>query len=322
MNHELDEHIRAHTLRVSVLEHCQLRCGYCLPDAKQNFLHKKYWLQLKDYQKIASALRCLALAKIRFTGGEPLLRFDLVKIIEIFAQSFPHTPLALTTNGLRLEAKLALELKKAGLSSMTFHVDSLSHRRYEKLMGKGNVDRVLEAIKHAKDLGFNVKINTVVQKNLNDDELIDFLKLSKKISTQVRFIEIMNTGSALEFVKSNFIAGHDILALIAKRFNFSARPRENLSDPAQLYYIDELDLCFGLIASDTQPFCKHCTRLRLSADGKLHTCLYDNEATQLNLKDNEESLQTCIKAKIARKVSLHPAMLLPRRIFSMSQTGG
>jgi cyclic pyranopterin phosphate synthase len=314
--------MKAYTLRISVLENCQLRCGYCLPDARPKFLDKKHWLSLADYQKIARVLQDFSLAKIRFTGGEPLLRPDLPQIVSIFSQTLPKIPLALTTNGLRFNKNCAQNLKYAGLSTITFHLDTLVPDRYEKIMGKGQVITVLDALKRAQDLGFKTKINTVVQKDLNSSELREFLLLSKKLGVEVRFIEIMNTGSAAGFVAHNFISGSDILSLLAQDFNLRPLARIHESDPAEGFFVEELGLRFGLIASDTRPFCQNCTRLRLSADGRLHTCLYDNDAEQLNFENDEESIKASIKAKIARKTSLHPLVQLPRRIFSMSQTGG
>lgn len=314
--------MKAYTLRVSVLENCQLRCGYCLSDAHPIFLNKKHWLSLNHYEKIARILQAFSWAKIRFTGGEPLLRSDLASIVSVFSQAFPSVPLALTTNGLRFDKNLAHDLKNSGLGSITFHLDTLRQERYEKIMGRGHVIRVLDALKRAQDLGFKTKINTVVQKNLNSDELINFLYLSKKLRVEVRFIEIMNTGSAANFVAKNFICGQEILALLAKNLKIIPQARAHESDPAELFFVEELGINFGLIASDTRPFCSQCTRLRLSADGRLHTCLYDNDGTQLNFEDNEEDILACIKEKIARKISLHPLVQMPRRIFSMSQTGG
>jgi len=318
----VEKSVKAHTLRVSVLENCQLRCGYCLPDAHPNFLAKKHWLNLKNYQKIARVLQNISVGKIRFTGGEPLLRTDLASIVAIFCEAFPAVPLALTTNGLRLDKACGQDLKKAGLASITFHLDTLREQRYEKIMGKGQVISVLSALKLAQDLGFHTKINTVVQKDLNDDELSDFLLFSQKTGVEVRFIEIMNTGSATIFARENFISGQNILDLLARNYSIKARSRTHDSDPAERFFVDELGISFGLIASDTRPFCNNCTRLRLSADGRLHTCLYDSDGTQLMFDGDEETMLACIKNKIARKVSLHPLLHMPRRIFSMSQTGG
>jgi cyclic pyranopterin phosphate synthase len=315
--------MNGYTLRVSVLDHCQLRCKYCLPEAFPQFLSKKLWLSLSHYQKIALLLRRLPLAKIRFTGGEPLLRPDLPEIIRIFAQALPEIPLALTTNGLSFKKNLAHELKRVGLRGITFHLDTLKEQRYEKIMGKkGQVAQVLQAITTAQCLDLAPKINTVVQKHINDDELLNFLLFSQKINSEVRFIEIMNTGSAMSFAAKNFISGQEILSIISKNFHITPQPRVHKSDPAERFFIKDLNLYFGLIASDTRPFCAHCTRLRLSANGRLHTCLYDNAGTQLNFNEDEEHLWNQITAKIDKKISLHPLSQAPRRIFSMSQIGG
>lgn len=307
---------------MSVLESCQLRCAYCLPEGSKSVLKAKAWLGLAHYEKIARVLARLSLAKIRFTGGEPLLRPELAKIIRTFADALPDVPLALTTNALRLDGALAKALKQSGLKALTIHLDTLDPQHYKKIMGRGELSQVLDAIKRALDLGFVTKLNMVVQKNLNHNELPDFLELSKNTGVEVRFIEMMNTGSASEFVKKNFMSGQEILEYLGQRFCIRPTYRDNPSDPAEGFIAEELNIRFGLIASDTRPFCENCTRLRLSATGHLHTCLYDDQGAYLGLDDDEETIWHRLQEKIAGKISLHPMIASKRRIFSMSQIGG
>lgn len=307
----------AYTLRVSVLEHCQLRCNYCLPP--ENLPVMKNWLNLLQYEKVVAALAVLKLHKIRFTGGEPLLRPDLSQIIKLFAKFFPEAKLALTTNGLRFNA-LQDALKEA-LHSITFHLDTLKQDKYGLLMGKGEVKTVLLAIEQAINLGLQVKINVVVQKDSNDDELYDFLCLSKKISAQVRFIEIMNTGSAKNYVKKAFISGKEIIDKITAFTPVDSLGRPEPSAPAELFFCKDLGISFGLIASDTQPFCAHCDRLRLSADGRLYTCLYEPHGQAL-LPFSDDKLVEQIKKIVAKKTSFHPLLNKECKDFSMSKLGG
>jgi cyclic pyranopterin phosphate synthase len=306
------------TLRVSVLEQCQLNCGYCLPEAFQEAQLKSQRLKLICYKLFSEALKDFSMQKIRFTGGEPLLRKDLPDIVALFHEALPITPLALTTNGL-LFTQQALALKKAGLRSVTFHLDSLKPERFARLMGRGEPSQVIDAIELAQELGFLVKVNCVVQKDLNHDELGDFLRFAKKYSLILRFIELMNTGSAASFVKRHFFSGKAILAEIAQSFHFEARPRDSKSDPSELFFCPELNLNFGLIASDTRPFCSACNRLRLSANGKLFGCLYENHGRPIDFYGD---IRGTILEALENKKSFHPELSSSRRIFSMAQTGG
>jgi len=311
--------MKAFTLRVSVLEHCQLRCAYCLPKAL-SMLAKKDWLSLSHYEQIARVLARFSFRKIRFTGGEPLLREELPQIVAIFAQAIPSAPLALTTNGQRFCA-MAEALKDAGLNTITIHIDSLKAERYQRLMGKGELAEALRAVEKAKTLGLRPKVNVVVQRGLNDDELSSFLEFSKETGVMVRFIELMDTGSARDFVAAHFISGRNILAKLA-HLGIVPKPRAHPSDPARLFLAEQQDVLFGLIASDTEPFCSHCDRLRLSANGKIYTCLYEPLGEALNLEADDDALFREINLKINRKESLHPSANKSRRLFSMSQTGG
>lgn len=313
------------TLRVSVLDQCQLRCNYCLPQALDQFLAKETWLTLPQYEKIAKALLPLKIEKVRFTGGEPLLRKDLPAIIKIFGRIISNAKLAVTTNGLRF-VSVAYQLVDSGISAVTFHLDTLKEERYKKIMGPGEITTVLKAISYAQKVGLKVKINMVVQKDLNDDELWDFLLLSQKLSVQVRFIELMNTGSARDFVSATFISGSDIINKISRHSRVIEKGRKQSTDPAELFFVEKLGIDFGLIASDTRPFCGNCNRLRLSADGRLRTCLYEPVGHGLGLKSqlmpSDEELMVNIMKVIAQKMSFHPAQKKARSPFSMSQIGG
>lgn len=317
--------IDGYSLRVSVLENCQLRCNYCLPSGFKINRRQKNLLSIDAYKKIASAMSNLPIKKIRFTGGEPLIRKDLDEIIKVFRLYLQQSHFALTTNGLLYDSK-SQQLKSAGLDSVTFHIDSLKRERYSQLMGGGTPEKVLSAIACAKKLGHAVKINCVVQQGKNDDELIDFLKLSKEISVTVRFIELMNTGSAQNYVAQTFISGRDILEKIAVHTPVESLPREEKSSPAERFYARDWNVEFGLIASDTRPFCNNCNRIRLSATGQLRTCLYEPLGVSLideaDINWCEQQIIERIEKKIALKKSHHPALKQERHLFSMSQIGG
>lgn len=308
-----------YSLRVSVIDNCQLRCSYCLPFGPKNILPKNKWLSLEQYQHIALALKKFPIEKVRFTGGEPLLRPDISAIIKVF-NNILGVSAHLTTNGLKFLPQMA-ELKNAGLSATTFHLDTLQEKKYGRLMGRGSVTEVIEAIKQARPL-FLTKLNVVVQKGENDDELWDFLRLSKDLAVEVRFIELMNTGSAKDFVAENFLSGQEILMRIGQYDEIVPLKRKNPSDPAEQFLARKLDVPFGLIASDTRPFCQDCNRLRLSADGHIRTCLYEPLGYKIPLDLNVDDMARFISGVILKKTSFHPSLMRERKDFSMSMVGG
>jgi len=314
-----------YTLRVSVLEQCQLRCSYCLPLGSRTLLRKNHWLSLSQYDKIARAMKPLSIDKVRFTGGEPLLRRDLPAIIEVFSRVFVNQTLAVTTNGQHF-CDMKNDLIQAGLTAVTFHLDTLKKERYRSVMGNGDVMTVQQAIDQALKASLNVKLNVVVQKGINDDELIDFLTMSKITGVKVRFIELMNTGSATDFVKRSFLSGAAILKKIGEFTEVVSVDRPHKSSPAEEFLAKDLATRFGLIASDTRPFCTNCNRLRLTADGRLRTCLYEPlghalKCGAIDLPDDDELVRN-IALIVAQKTSFHPALKKSVPSFSMSEIGG
>jgi cyclic pyranopterin phosphate synthase len=213
-------------------------------------------------------------------------------------------------------------LKSSGLTGATFHLDTLRHERYAAVMGPGDAKKVFKALEKAASLGFYVKINVVVQKGINDDEIWDFLLFSKEIGIEVRFIELMDTGSAKDFVKKAFITGEEILNII--RHYTPVRPmcRQNPQTPAEQFRAEEIGIIFGLIASDTRPFCNQCNRLRLSASGSLRTCLYEPQGQKLDLSQSTDALFRQMHALASGKESFHPLVQKNKEAFSMSNIGG
>ena len=245
--------LSSYTLRISVLEQCHYRCPYCEPGATKPFLSKKQWLTLEQHADLAQAFGHFPITKIRFTGGEPLLRRDLSDLIQVWHHAMPDVHMALTTNGDKMSGQLQ-KLRNAGLNQLTFHLDTLREERYASLMGPGDLRSVRNQIQGSHDLFGNTKINMVVQKGLNDDELMDFIQFSKETGIQVRFIELMDTGSAPAHVQKTFISQKSILRLLREKTLVEAIARKERSDPAALFYMPSLDVTFGLIASDTEPF--------------------------------------------------------------------
>ena len=317
---------RAVMLRVSLLAQCQYDCGYCRPGSVAAPSPSSNWLSALDYGRVARLFGELGVHKVRFTGGEPLLRPDLLEVVRAFRSALPERELALTTNGQHLPRLLGA-LAEAGLSRATVHVDSLRQHRYADLMGPGVVSAVLAGVLEAKERLHGVKLNVVVQRGKNDDELLDFLAWSRATGVQVRFIELMNTGSAVDYTRQVFIAGHEVLARIGQSLSMRPIGRREEADPASLYETED-GVVFGIIASDTAPFCSACDRLRLTADGRMRGCLYESGGVPLGsaLKTGagDDELRAMMRLGLSAKRSHHPLQPVPTApiAFSMADTGG
>ncbi len=309
------------TLRVSLLTECQYDCAYCRPGALRAARPRRELLGAAEYRRLAPLFRDAGVARVRFTGGEPALRADLPQIVRAFRDAMPDADLALTTNGFRLAQRLDA-LAEAGLRRATVHVDSLDPVRYRALMGDGEVAATLAAVLAARDVLDEVKLNVVVQAGRNDDELGAFLAWSAEHGVEVRFIELMDTGSAAAHVRETFCSGREILSRLGP---VTPLGRRSPSDPAALYRSRE-GVLFGVIASDTEPFCGACTRLRLTSTGLLRGCLYQEGGAPLGAAlrrgAGDDELRELIRTAWAEKRSHHPRTRLPRAPFSMAETGG
>lgn len=320
-----------YSLRISLLEQCQLRCLYCMPGSVRPYTPNERWLRAAQHARLAPLFERVGVTKLRFTGGEPLLRADVSDVVAAWRASMPNADLALTTNGQRLLQSLD-GLVAAGLDRVTVHLDTLQPERYLGLMGDGHPDQILEGIVEANRRLREVKINVVVQKGRNEDELPHFLDLSARLGVEVRFIELMNTGSARTHVEETFVSGADILARIQTDYRVCMRPRRRESDPAMLFEAyakerkDSPSVVFGLIASDTQPFCSHCDRLRLSAEGSLRGCLYAPSGIDVGrlLRDgaSDDEVTKTIERGLDAKRSHHPLVGTALEPFSMADVGG
>jgi GTP 3',8-cyclase len=273
-------------LRISVIDRCNYRCPYCMPEevygAGHRFLARADWLTAGELRRLAAVFVKLGVTKLRITGGEPLLRRDLSAIIAGFAEIDGVEDLALTTNGTRLAAR-ARELRAAGLQRVTVSFDSVDPEVFRKMNGeRGEVGEVLRGIEAAITAGFDViKLNVMVKRGVNDHTVLPLLERFRGTGIIVRFIEYMDVGTLNGWRPDQVVSSKALLDAIAARWPVTPLTRNYRGEVAQRYAFDDGQGEIGFISSVSEPFCGDCHRARLSADGTLYTCLFANHGMDL-----------------------------------------
>ncbi|HEX3895151.1 MAG TPA: GTP 3',8-cyclase MoaA [Rudaea sp.] len=267
-----------HDLRISVIDRCNFRCPYCMPEDKYKddhvFLKKDERLRFEEIERIARIFAQLGVRKLRLTGGEPLVRRDLPALVAMLAKIELIDDIALTTNGVLLP-RFAQALREAGLQRLTVSLDSMNPGIFRQLSGgKGEVDEVLAGIAAAERAGFTqIKINCVVMRGVNDEHVLDLIDHFRGTGHIPRFIEYMDVGTINGWKKDLVVPSAELKARIAQRWALEPLEPNYRGEVAQRYALSGAGE-IGFISSVSQPFCGDCTRGRLSADGKLYTCLF------------------------------------------------
>ena len=268
------------SLRVSVTDRCNLRCRYCMPEQEYVWLPKRSILTFEEIARVVGIFTSLGVEKVRLTGGEPLLRHDLPTLTGMLATDPGVRDLALTTNGLLL-AKQANALKQAGLGRVTVSLDTLRPDRMRNLARSDRHADVLAGIAAARAAGFPLKLNTVVMRGVNDDELIDLIEFARLHEAEVRFIEYMDVGGATGWSAQQVVSQREMLEVLTARYGpIAPVTTGDLSAPAERFRLPD-GTTFGIVASTTAPFCRSCDRSRLTADGTWFLCLYAERGTDL-----------------------------------------
>src|SRR5438552_1028000 len=274
-------------LRVSVTDRCNLRCQYCMPEEDYVWLPREEILHFEEIGVLADVFVDLGVDKIRLTGGEPLLRRDLPRLIRLLAAKERLRDLAITTNGVLL-GEQARGLKDAGLHRVTVSLDTLRPARFAALTRRQTHAQVLEGIAAVARAGFTeTKLDTVVIRGVNDDELVDLIEFGKHAPAEVRFIEYMDVGGATRWSREQVVSRTEVLEILASRYGRIEPVLEETTAPADRYRLPD-GTVFGIIASTTAPFCATCDRSRLTADGVWYLCLYALRGTDLR-----EPLRRC-----------------------------
>lgn len=272
-------------LRISVTDRCNFRCRYCMPEETfgpdYEFLPKTSLLQFEEITRLAHLFVELGVEKIRLTGGEPLLRRDLDVLIKMLADIKGLNDIALTTNASLLK-KQALKLKEAGLTRVNVSLDAIHDETFGKMNGRGTkIKPVLEGIQAAADAGLQVKINMVVQKGVNDHEIVPMASYFRNSGHIVRFIEYMDVGNSNGWKFDHVMSKKEIIDQLSEVYDLEPVDASYFGEVASRYqYLDGAGE-IGVISSVSDSFCSSCTRARLSADGALYTCLFASKGTSL-----------------------------------------
>jgi cyclic pyranopterin phosphate synthase len=277
---------RINYLRISLTDRCNFRCLYCMPEHGAHFAPRDQLLTDDELVRVVRAAAAVGFEKIRLTGGEPTLRRNIVEIVREIGATPGIREISMTTNGLRL-AEMAAPLRAAGLTRVNISIDSLNAEKFRQMTRGGDLARVWAGIEAAVAVGFQpLKLNSVVVRGLNDDEVAEIARLTLDRPWQMRFIEMMPLTGVGELAEQSVVPTTEVIARLEQVYG----PLEFVgwfgSDPARTYRLPGAQGTLGFISSITEPFCSTCNRMRLTADGKLHLCL---------LRDNELDLRAALR---------------------------
>jgi len=318
-------------LRVSLTDRCNFRCFYCLPHGEPPIAPKEQMLSYEEIEYVCEIFVSLGIEKIRLTGGEPMLRRDIETIIRKLTRlkNSGLQDLALTTNGYYLPER-AQGLKDAGLDRVTISLDSLKRDIFKRMTGVDVLDKVLAGIAAAKEAGLEpIKINAVVVRGHNEDEVADFAEFAREHDVKMRFIEFMPLDSGHEWSRQDVVSGKEIRERISERFPLVRLDVPRGSETSSRYrFADGAPGEIGIIAPVTEPFCGACSRIRLTADGQIRTCLFST--VEHSLRDvvrsgaSRDEIVEYIHSVIMKKEPRHfindPGFVAPSR--TMSFIGG
>jgi GTP 3',8-cyclase len=316
-------------LRVSLTDKCNLRCTYCMPAEGLSWLPDKALLNQDELVHLVGlATTLLGVTSVRFTGGEPLIRRDVVEIIERIHRTSPQAELSMTTNGIGLE-KLAESLATAGLHRVNVSLDSIRPDAFAELTRRNRLPQVLAGLRTAKAAGLTpIKVNAVLMRGVNDDQAVELLQWALAEDYQLRFIEQMPLDAQHSWRRDEMVTADETLSTLKTQFELTPAEETRGSAPAEKWFVNGGPHTVGVIASVTRPFCGDCNRVRLTADGQVRNCLFAREEsdlkTALRSGASDAQLARQWQAAMAVKKAGHgiddPSFLQPDR--PMSAIGG
>ncbi len=287
------------SLRLSVTDRCNMRCGYCMPNADYLWLPRASILSFEEIVRVTGIFARLGVGKVRLTGGEPLLRHDLPTLVAMLAGQPAIDDLALTTNGILL-GRDAAALARAGLRRVTISLDTLSPERLARFAKTDRHGAILEGIEAARAAGFSsIKLNSVIIRGYNDDEVVALVEFARARQVELRMIEYMDVGGATNWSAADVVSRAEILAMVERRFGSVDPIGGRGAAPAEQFRLSD-GTVFGIIGSTTAPFCGDCDRSRITADGTWFLCLYADQGVDLRtpLRDGatDDDLAAIIEA--------------------------
>ncbi len=297
-------------LRISLTERCNLRCSYCMPVDGVQLSPADHLMNANEIFRIAKIFVKLGVRKIRLTGGEPLVRKDFSKILELLSNL--DVELTLTTNAVSID-RYFLQLKKARVKTVNVSLDTLDSGKYQEITFRNYFDRVYQNILKLISQGFKVKINAVMMKGINEDEILNFIKFTKHLPVVFRFIEFMPFDGN-QWRREKTISYSEIMKQIheAYRSDQIIRIKDGPNDTSKNYAIKNYKGSFAIISTVTNPFCDKCNRIRLTADGKLKNCLFSQkESDLLTALRNKKDLEDIIRRNIYNKLAVRSGMENP-----------
>lgn len=289
-------------LRVSLVDACQFRCFYCMPQ-NPKFMRSQDWLSAPEIFEICRRLVKSGLEEIRLTGGEPTLRPDLKDIVKLLGQ-LPLKKLGITTNGDKLDQELLQHLKDHRCWHLNISLDSLNRDRFNEITRTKKFDQVMENIHLANSMGFHLKLNAVLMKGLNEHELKDFVSFSEQTGIEVRFLELMKIGQVSQANRERYLSAKEAIKKIQQETPLTIVPVAK--DSTSFNFATAQGGHIGFIASESQPFCGNCSRWRLTARGQLRACLFSEAGVELKGKPLEkypDLLSDMLKLKPSGRLS-------------------
>lgn len=315
-------------LRISVTDQCNFRCIYCMPEEGMVFHPKAEILTFEEIARISAIASGLGINKLRLTGGEPTVRKDLPVLIRMLADIKGISDIAMTTNGFLLK-KMSKSLREAGLPRVNVSLDTLDAEKFERMTRRDVLDKVLEGLEEAeKYFELPIKINVVAMRGYTDDDVLDFALLARTRPYQIRFIEFMPLDADHTWSREKVLTGAEIIDRIQAVWPLDPVVRPNQREPADLFRFRDGKGEIGLIASVSEPFCENCNRIRITADGRLRTCLFSlwetDLKTPLRSGASDETIAEMIIEAVRNKEPGHhindPTFVQPER--TMSAIGG
>lgn len=309
-------------LRVSVTDLCNYRCTYCMPPAGVRRLPHSEILTFEEISRVVGAAIHLGINKLRLTGGEPLIRKGICELVEMLAHMPGLEEIYLTTNGSLLE-EFASDLKKSGLTRINISLDSLKADRFREITRGGDLHKVWRGIEAAAKAGFDpIKLNVVVIKDVNDDEIEEFAALTVNRTFEVRFIEYMPFGPKEVSGKFAYVPAGEIKRRISSLGDLLPLPARSLSGPAERYRLKGAQGTLGFIAAMSHSFCPKCNRIRLTADGRLLSCLFSGQSIEVKSLLRSDAPDSRIAEAIRLAIALKPASRAASCENLMSSIGG